>query len=240
MTSNSPGATKPLALPSFVATTHNVAPTAPSAAALSSSEGKHSSALSSGGGDSSVSSRAGAVVPSPMRGGDPAHSGRTTATGPKPTNNNDAQFSHGTGQKSVTGQLKQPQIKWNWGNITNNGPTSYESIPAVSATGHVLAVGSYGSNGGNKVSIMHALDLETGKLLWNYTMNGTVWASPLLVQAHTSQSQAHTTQSQQQQQQQQQHNELSEETSSELAIVVRSVVLSLSWQNLDETIELCD
>jgi restriction endonuclease Mrr len=63
----------------------------------------------------------------------------------------------------------------------------------------------------------------------------------MLVQAHTSQSQAHTTQSQQQQQQQQQqHNELSEETSSELAIVVRSVVLSLSWQNLDESIELCD
>ena len=105
-------------------------------------------------------------IASSMRGGDAAHSGRTTATGPE-----------------LAGKASAP-IKWSWGNVTQNGPIAFESIPAVTASGLVLAAASYGSYGGSKVSILHALDVETGKLRWNSTdLNGTIWASPLVVKA---------------------------------------------------------
>ena len=102
-------------------------------------------------------------IPSYMRGGNAAHSGRTTAKGPA---------------------LDKARIKWNWGNVTqHDSPTAFESIPAVTRGGLILAAGSYGSYGGSKVSNLTALEVETGKWLWNCTMNGTVWASPLVVQA---------------------------------------------------------
>ena len=95
--------------------------------------------------------KAGNAVPYLMRGGDAAHSGRTAATGPA--------LEGDYGEEGTA-----PPIKWSWGNVTQGGtsPTAFESIPAVTSSGLVLAAASYGSYGGSKVAILHALDVETG------------------------------------------------------------------------------
>ena len=88
-----------------------------------------------------------------MRGTAPSHSGRTKARGP----------AAGAG------------IKWTFANDSGHSPVAYESIPAVTASGLVLAAATYGN--GAASNYLHALDVETGTLRWNASINGSVWAS---------------------------------------------------------------
>ena len=101
---------------------------------------------------------AGGPAPWPMRGFNAAHTGKSPHRGP-----------------SVCA------LKWVFGNTTQNSGQSYESVPAVSGSGLVLAVLNYRDGG-----FLYALDVETGVQRWNASMNGSAWASPLVIKTATA------------------------------------------------------
>ena len=89
----------------------------------------------------------------PMLGHDAAHSGRSSFRGPASCN-----------------------VQWNALNHTrvNRDSASYTSTPVV-ANGLVLIAINAGSGG-----VLVALDATSGVQRWNRSMNGSVWATPLI------------------------------------------------------------